>query len=173
MKRLLHEADEAQRILSLTADTLLLINEEGICIDIDVHSNLWFIQEKYLLGKNILNLLPEYTREKVEPVFRSVIEKQQNVTQNFKLPLKRKNYYFKCIMQPYNGLVLCQYRDITERSNIKQQLEQTNHILKEIQKVARKDTGLTVPKTGFSIIRDTPESCARRISYRTSASTTI
>ena len=137
MKRLLHEADEAQRILSLTADTLLLINEEGICIDIDVHSNLWFIQEKYLLGKNILNLLPEYTREKVEPVFRSVIEKQQNVTQNFKLPLKRKNYYFKCIMQPYNGLVLCQYRDITERSNIKQQLEQTNHILKEIQKVAR------------------------------------
>lgn len=83
MKRLLHEADEAQRILSLTADTLLLINEEGICIDIDVHSNLWFIQEKYLLGKNILNLLPEYTREKVEPVFRSVIEKQQNVTQNF------------------------------------------------------------------------------------------
>ena len=47
-------------------------------------------------------------------------------------------YYFKCIMQPYDGdKVLCQYRDITARSNVKLQLERTNYELKEIQKAAQ------------------------------------
>lgn len=41
-------------------------------------------------------------------------------------------------MQPYDGdKVLCQYRDITARSNVKLQLERTNYELKEIQKAAQ------------------------------------
>ena len=46
-------------------------------------------------------------------------------------------YYFKCIMYPYDDNVLCQYRDITQRSNVKRQLEQVNRNLREIQKVAQ------------------------------------
>ena len=46
-------------------------------------------------------------------------------------------YYFKCIMHPYDDMVLCQYRDITQRSNVKRQLEQANRTLREIQKVAQ------------------------------------
>ena len=46
MNRTLHEADNAQRILKLTADTMLLVDRNGICIDIDIHSNLWFLQEE-------------------------------------------------------------------------------------------------------------------------------
>src|SRR5699024_59426 len=38
---------------------------------------------------------------------------------------------------PYDGMVLCQYRDITRRSNVKRQLEQANRTLREIQKVAQ------------------------------------
>lgn len=53
MNRTLHEADNAQRILKLTADTMLLVDRNGICIDIDIHSNLWFLQEERLLGKNL------------------------------------------------------------------------------------------------------------------------
>ena len=34
MNRTLHEADNAQRILKLTADTMLLVDRNGICIDI-------------------------------------------------------------------------------------------------------------------------------------------
>ena len=45
-------------------------------------------------------------------------------------------YYFKCIMYPYDGMVLCQYRDITERSQRKLELEKKNHELNEIQKAA-------------------------------------
>ena len=66
---------------------------------------------------------------------------QQGITvnRNYRLPLEGgETYYFKCIMQPYDGdKVLCQYRDITARSNVKLQLERTNYELKEIQKAAQ------------------------------------
>ena len=61
------------------------------------------------------------------------------MNRNYRLPLEGgETYYFKCIMQPYDGdKVLCQYRDITARSNVKLQLERTNYELKEIQKAAQ------------------------------------
>lgn len=137
MNRTLLDKDNAQRILKLTADTMLLVNKDGICVDIDSHSDLWFLQENVLLGKNIFELLPEYTREKVHPVFLTVLREQRNITKNFKLELKGETYYFKCLMYPFDDMVLCQYRDITRRSNVKRQLEQTNLTLREIQKVAQ------------------------------------
>lgn len=137
MTRTLHDTNNAQRILKLTADTMLLVDKNGICMDIDPHCDLWFLQEEVLLGKNIIELLPQQTRERVLPVFRSVLEEQKSVSKNFKLVLKDEVYYFKCIMHPYDGMVLCQYRDITHRSNVKYQLELANRTLREIQKVAQ------------------------------------
>lgn len=137
MNRTLHDTANAQRILNMTADTMLLIDRHGICVDIDLHSDLWFLQEDKLLGKNIVELLPEHTREKILPVFQTVLQEQIRITKNFKLDLKDETFYFKCIMQPYDDMVLCQYRDITQRSNVKRQLEQANRTLREIQKVAQ------------------------------------
>ena len=138
MDRALHDANNAQRILKLTADTMLLVDRDGVCVDITSYRNTtWFLQEEILLGKNIFELLPEYTREKLLPVFRTVLEEQRSISKNFKLPLKDETYYFKCIMHPYDDMVLCQYRDITQRSNVKRKLEQTNRTLREIQKVAQ------------------------------------
>ena len=61
MDRILHDANNAQRILKLTADTMLLVDRHGVCVDIEPHCDLWFLQENILLGKNIFELLPEYT----------------------------------------------------------------------------------------------------------------
>ena len=137
MNRTLHEADNAQRILKLTADTMLLVDRNGICIDIDIHSNLWFLQEERLLGKNIFDRMPEHTREKVYSTFQTVLREQRSISKNYKLELEDNTYYFKCIMYPYDDMVPCQYRDITQRSNVKRQLEQVNRNLREIQKVAQ------------------------------------
>ena len=137
MDRTLHNANNAQRILELTADTMLLIDRNGICVDIDSHCDLWFLQEEVLLGKDIFELLPERTRDKVMPVFETVIGEHRSVSKNFKLELKNETFYFKCLMYPYDDMVLCQYRDITQRSNVKRQLEQANRTLREIQKVAQ------------------------------------
>ena len=136
MNRTLHDVQNAKRILEITADTMILIDLDGTCVDINTHSNLWFLQEEKLLGKNIFDLLPLNTRQKLIPNFRKVIDDQKSISKNYKLELAEGTYYFKCIMHPYDGKVLCQYRDITARSNVKLQLERTNHELKEIQKAA-------------------------------------
>jgi len=88
MNRTLHEADNAQRILKLTADTMLLVDRNGICIDIDIHSNLWFLQEERLLGKNIFERMPEHTREKVYSTFQTVLREQRSISKNYKLELE-------------------------------------------------------------------------------------
>lgn len=137
MDRILHESRNAQKILDLTADTMLLVDKNGVCIDIDVHSNLWFLQEERLLGENIFELLPQHTREKVKSSFLKVLRNKKSISKNYKLALKERTYYFKCIMHSYDDMVLCQYRDITERSNVKLQLEQANYTLREIQKIAK------------------------------------
>ena len=126
----------APRLLQLIADTLILIDQKGICQDIYINSNLWFIKEEFLLNKNIFELLPRHTLFKLYPVFQKVIREQIKIEKNFRLELPDATYYFKCIMQPYDDMVLCQYRDITHRSNVKLKLERVNHELKEIQKVA-------------------------------------
>lgn len=137
MDRTLHDANNAQRILKLTADTMLLVDREGVCVDIAPYCDTWFLQEDILLGKNIFELLPEYTRERMMPVFQTVLREQRSISKNFKLAVRGETYYFKCLMHPYDGMVLCQYRDITQRSNVKRQLEQANRTLREIQKVAQ------------------------------------
>ena len=137
MDRTLHDANNAQRILKLTADTMLLVDRNGVCVDIAPYCDTWFLQEDILLGKNIFELLPEYTRERMMPVFQTVLREQRSISKNFKLAVGGETYYFKCLMHPYDGMVLCQYRDITQRSNVKRQLEQANRTLREIQKVAQ------------------------------------
>lgn len=139
MDRILHDVDNAHKILQLTSDTLILVDKNGTCLDIDPHSDLWFLQEDRLLGKNLFNLLPDHTFQKLLPDFRRVTQQGITVNRNYRLPLEgSETYYFKCIMQPYDGdKVLCQYRDITARSNVKLQLERTNYELKEIQKAAQ------------------------------------
>lgn len=101
MDRILHDVDNAHKILQLTSDTLIF--------------------------------------QKLLPDFRRVTQQGITVNRNYRLPLEGgETYYFKCIMQPYDGdKVLCQYRDITARSNVKLQLERTNYELKEIQKAAQ------------------------------------
>ncbi len=53
------------------------------------------------------------------PIFQIVLEEQRSISKNFKLVLNDEIFYFKCLMFPYDGMVLCQYRDITQRSNVK------------------------------------------------------
>lgn len=137
MKRTLHDINYTERILQITSDTLILVDKCGTCVDIDTHSELWFLQEDKLLGNNLFELLPVYTLEKLLPEFQKVIDEQVVSNKNYKLTIGDETYYFKCIMHPFEGMVLCQYRDITARNNVKLQLERTNYELKEIQKAAQ------------------------------------
>ncbi len=136
MNRIFTDTKHMQSILELTADTMLLVSKEGLCIDISTHSDLWFLQEDYLFGKNVIEMLPERTRREIVPDLLRVFDTQTKFIRNYSLPTSRGQYYFKCLMYPYGDMVLCQYRDITERSNVKRQLEIANRKLNEAQKAA-------------------------------------
>ena len=137
MKNILKQAESAERLLKLTSDTMLLLNRDGICMDIAVHNvNLWFMKEEKLLGKNLFQLIPPSTYYQVYPEFKKVLTQKVRSVHNYEMTLGHTTYYFKCIMYPYDGMVLCQYRDITERSQRKLELEKKNHELNEIQKAA-------------------------------------
>ena len=137
MKNILKQAENAERLLKLTSDTMLLLNRDGICMDIAVHNvNLWFMKEEKLLGKNLFQLIPPSTYYQVYPEFKKVLTQKVRSVHNYEMTLGHTTYYFKCIMYPYDGMVLCQYRDITERSQRKLELEKKNHELNEIQKAA-------------------------------------
>lgn len=137
MENILKNSKNAERLLKLTSDTMILLDKDGVCKDIAVYNvDLWFLKENILLGKNLLLLLPPATFSQVYPEFRKVLTARTRSVKNYELILGKKTYYFKCIMYPYEDMVLCQYRDITERSQRKLELEKKNHELNEIQKAA-------------------------------------
>lgn len=134
----LHDARNAEKILNMTSDTMILVHHEGICVDAVIKSSQIYLQEINIIGKNVFLLLPPVTYEKIKPEFDKVVKTGQISTKNYELPCEDETYYFKCIMYPYDEEhVLCQYRDITDRSRTKIELEKTNWELKEIEKVAQ------------------------------------
>ena len=137
MKNILKNAEKAEELLKLTSDTMILLDRNGICVDIAVYNvDMWFLKEDRLLGKNILRLLPPVTYRQVYPEFEKVLARREVSSRNYELAIGDTTYFFKCIMRPYEDMVLCQYRDITERSQRKLKLEKTNRELNEIQKAA-------------------------------------
>lgn len=117
MKNILKNAENAEKLLELTSDTMILLDRNGICVDIAVHNaDLWFLKENQLLGRNILQLLPSVTYRQVYPEFKKVLAYKEVSARNYELTIGSETYFFKCIMRPYEDMVLCQYRDITERS---------------------------------------------------------
>lgn len=124
MKDILRKPDNAERLLKMTSDTMLILDEKGICVDMAVYNiDLWFMKEDVLLGKNLFKLIPASTREQIYPDFKKVLKYKVRSNSNYAITLKGLTYYFKCIMYPFDGMVLCQYRDITERSQRKLELE--------------------------------------------------
>ncbi len=137
MNSILKDKNNASRLLQLTADTLLLLDAEGVCQDIQVNLvDLWFLKEELLLGKNIFELMPAATYQQFYPDFLRVLKGHERTANNYRMELRGETFYFKCIMTPYDGMVLCQYRDITERSLRRVELEKKNRELGEIQRAA-------------------------------------
>lgn len=63
MDRILHDVNNAHKILQLTADTLILVDKNGTCLDIDPHSDLWFLQEDRLWEKSVQSASRPYLPE--------------------------------------------------------------------------------------------------------------
>ena len=137
--RILHNGNFAQKILQLTADTLILLDHDGVCLDFVLNTKDWHLpQEDSLIGRKIFDFLPDITFKELKKSFDLVVKENIVSSNNYELPLGKDVYYFKCIIQQYDeNLVLCQYRDITERKNLSIQLERNNKELRAVEEVAK------------------------------------
>lgn len=130
MKSILKDPHNAERLLNMISDTLILLDKDGVCVDIATRDEkLWFMKEEILLGKNLLEALPPETFDEFYQEFRQVLSCGTISLHNYKLRMKDGTYYFKCRMQPYDDLVLCQYRDITDIQHLRNDISLLTHAI--------------------------------------------
>ena len=136
---ILKSPENADKILRMTADTMFLLSKDGICVDIDLHTDRWFLQNRsYFIGKNIFEIMPSETAMALRNNFNKVISTGITSADNYEVQISGKTYFFKCIIYNYDkDFILCQYRDITQRILLKKKLEIINRKLQEIEKVAQ------------------------------------
>lgn len=129
----------APKLLQITADTMLLLDNQGICLDMDIRTDRWFMQDMdYFLGKNLFQIIPEKLAGELKHPFDQVLKTGEKQTNNYEVQINGEIYHFKCIMSLYDkNTVLWQYRDITQRMLLKNKLEVVNKRLSEVEKVAR------------------------------------
>ncbi|MDD2612816.1 MAG: hypothetical protein PHR38_08510, partial [Bacteroidales bacterium] len=136
---ILHNPNHSDNILKMTADTMFMLSRDGICIDIQIRTDRWFLQDTTLfIGKNIFSIIPSETSIALKNNFSKVLSTGISCSDNYEMRISGKSYFFKCIIHKYNeDLILCQYRDITQRILMKQKIESMNQRLQDIEKVAQ------------------------------------
>lgn len=136
---LLNNPQNAHKILQLTSDTMFLLDRNGVCVDLEIHTDRWFMQDaSYFLDKNVFTLIPEATATALIANFETVLKTGDRSEANYEVHVAGKSYYFKAIISRYDEqYLLCQYRDITNRVLLKQRIEIINNKLQEVEKVAK------------------------------------
>ena len=57
-ENILNNPNNAQELLSMTAGVLILLDKEGICVDIMLPKNtLWYLQKDILIGKKLFQFM--------------------------------------------------------------------------------------------------------------------
>lgn len=137
MKNLLNDPQHATKLLALAADSLFLIDKEGICQDIQLNVQPpAFITSESLLGKNIFELLPRETATALRKEFDEVLTYHLTSSKDYQLRKGNYRYYFECTMSYYEGMVLWICNDITDKTRYSLQLERKSRQLNEVQKAA-------------------------------------
>lgn len=128
-----------QKVLNMTADTLLVLDTENRCVDLLLKTDNPILNANTaIVGQDFLALLPAETATLVGDALQGVRETGQTSNSNYDLPTAEGMYYFKLIIHKFDAdHVLCQYRDITKRSNMKGRLKTKALALMEVGKVAR------------------------------------
>lgn len=138
-KNILHDDSFMQKVLSMTSDTLFILDRNNLCVDLLLKTdNPVFNVNTPILGYDFLQILPAETAFLVGNELNKVRETGIVSNVNYDLPTAEKMYYFKFIVHKFDEEhLLCEYRDITQRSNMKGRLKTKALALMEVGKVAK------------------------------------
>jgi nitrogen-specific signal transduction histidine kinase len=137
-QRALHNLKYLEKILDLTSDTLFLIDQDNVCVDAIIKTDNPIINPRTeFIGSNMLDLLPLSTAQLMEQEFNKCRQTGDTSNLNYDLPTTDQTYFFKFIIHKFDQEhLLCQYRDITQRSNMKHRLKSALKAQLEVGKVA-------------------------------------
>ncbi len=138
-KGILRDIQFVEKILQMTCDTLIVLDNNNICLDALVKTDNPVLNPRLqLIGKDFLSLFPYETAKIIGQELEFCRLTGQESNNNYDLPTSEQMYYFKFIIQKFDdGRLLCQYRDITRRSNMKRRLKAALTTLLEVEKEAR------------------------------------
>ena len=112
------------QLFALAADSIFLINKEGICRDAIVNDTApSFIVKEELIDKDFFKVLPKETAQALHKEFDEVLTYRISSSKDFTMRLGRYTYYFECNMHYYEGMVLILCNDITDKMRYSLQLE--------------------------------------------------
>lgn len=138
-QRALHNLKYLEKILDLTSYTLFLIDQDNVCVDAIIKTDNPIINPRTeLIGANMLDLLPLSTAQLMEQEFNQCRQTGDTSNLNYDLPAQDQTYFFKFIIHKFDEEhLLCQYRGITQRSNMKHRLKSALKAQLEVGKVAQ------------------------------------
>ena len=133
MRNILNNPQNALELLDMTAGILLLLDNDGICVEVKSPSNrAWLLQEEILKEKKIFQFISPSSLCEFYLNFRNVLVNNTVSSQNYGMVLQGQTCYFTCTMQYYNGMVLCQCKDATQKCLEQRDLAKRNKDLFKI-----------------------------------------
>ena len=137
MGNIFNNPQNALELLDITAGILILLDGDGVCIEVKSPMNrAWLLQEDILMGKKIFQFISPSSLCEFYLNFRNVLANHTISTQSYGMILRGQTCYFTCTMQCYNGMVLCQCKEATQRCLQQKDLAKRNNDLLEILKDA-------------------------------------
>ena len=136
-RNLLFDNSQVARILGIIADTLLIVNKEGMCLDFKPSKTEVFFKQD-VIGKNVLTYFPAHVSEEIKKQLDLVSREGKRSSHKYKIPFNGVDMYCKCIINKLDeNALIFQFRDVTERSIRKQNMMDKIKKMNEIERIAK------------------------------------
>ena len=133
MGNILNNPENALELLDMTAGILILLDNDGVCVEVKSPMNrAWLLQNEILKGEKLFQFISPSSLCEFYLNFRNVLVNNTISTQNYGMVLRGQTCYFTCTMQCYEGMVLCQCKDATQNCLQQKDLAKRNKDLVEI-----------------------------------------
>ena len=115
MENILKNSQNALELLEITAGILVLLDNEGVCLEVKCPSNrAWILHEDSLKGKKIFQFLSPTSQCEFYLNFRKALINSLESACIYELNFGRQSSSFNCTMMNYRGMVLCQFKESTQ-----------------------------------------------------------
>ena len=115
MENILKNNQNALELLEITAGILVLLDNEGVCLEVKCPSNrAWILHEESLKGKKIFQFLSHTSQCEFYLNYRKALINNLESACIYELNFGRQSSAFNCTMMNYRGMVLCQFKESTQ-----------------------------------------------------------